>query len=237
MVTANSSLQITRAWQNLGLYESGGRINWKAAAKMFDDWNVVLSGPLTQQFWQLHHSKARSDASLHAIHLCFNCSIAAKWGPCEHMYASMLDQNLINECSLPRPKAKGRPAKKKQTAAASSLPENFQLAPGPALERPPASAPAHSLTKSTKLWAPLSADQLALQTLLRRADCGHMLPAMLQQQATVEALKSFTIADFVGIFGCNVGCAHRIMMVLKNAHASDQLLYSCQFAYMGQSVY
>ena len=118
MVRATSSLQIKEAWQNLGFYSADGRINWKGAAKMFDDWNVVLSGPLTRQFWQLHHSSPLqpnfSDSNLHALHLCFNCAIAAKWGPCEHMYASMLHHNLINQCSLPRPKAKGRPAKKDQ---------------------------------------------------------------------------------------------------------------------------
>ena len=42
------------------------------------------------------------------------------------MYASMLHHNLINQCSLPRPKAKGRPAKKARSAPP---PNFFQLTP------------------------------------------------------------------------------------------------------------
>ena len=38
------------------------------------------------------------------------------------MYASMLHHNLINQCSLPRPKAKGRPAKKARSAPPQFLP-------------------------------------------------------------------------------------------------------------------
>ena len=222
MVRATSSLQIKEAWRNLGFCAPDGQIDWKGAAKMFDDWNVVLSGPLTRQFWRLHHSSPLqpnfADSNLHALHLCFNCAIAAKWGPCEHMYASMLHHNLINECSLPRPKAKGRPAKKARSSA--PLPNVFQLTPGPGLEHP-ASSSASSLPKPTQAMTTLSSDQIALQTLLRKAGCGHLFPAMLAQQATIAALRACTMSDFVAIFGCNVGVAHKIMTLLANVGTSD----------------
>jgi hypothetical protein len=63
--------------------------------------------------------------------------------------------------------------------------------------------------------ATLSSDQI------RKAGCGHLFPAMLAQQATIAALRTCTMSDFVAIFGCNVGAAHNIMTLLANVGTSD----------------
>ena len=140
MVQATSSSQITPAWQRLGLYRPCGEVDWKMAAKMFDDWNLVLTGTAAQHFWRLHGVAPHpSQRNVHSLYLCFNCSVAARWGPCEHMYALMLHQNAINESEIPKAKPKGRPRKRPFSPENPNL---LLLQPGPAAEPRPSQRPA-----------------------------------------------------------------------------------------------
>ena len=96
MVQARSSAEIKQAWATLRLHK-GEEVDWKAAAKAFDDWTLVLSGESTQQFWSLHGGPL-NDAERqnpHGIHLCFLCSVSdsVRWGTYEHMYSLMLHKN------------------------------------------------------------------------------------------------------------------------------------------------
>ena len=110
MVRATSNLQIKEAWQNLGFYSADGRINWKGAAKMFDDWNVVLSGPLARQFWQLHHILLSRQTFRIATSMPFtSASIAqllrsgALVSICMHR-CSITTSSTSAACHVPRPK-------------------------------------------------------------------------------------------------------------------------------------
>ena len=72
MVQAKSSAEIKEAWTALQLCQQG-ELDWKAAAKAFDDWTLVLSGKSTRQFWGLHGTPVvdAQRQNLHGLHLCF----------------------------------------------------------------------------------------------------------------------------------------------------------------------
>lgn len=211
MVQAKSSAEIKQAWATLRLHK-GEEVDWKAAAKALDDWTLVLSGESTQPVWSLHGGPL-NDAerqNLHGFHLYFHCSVSSRWGPCEHMYSLMLHQNHINESQLPKPKPKGR-LKKRPNGPERSV--SLRLQPGPASE--PRSSVAPAAPHDPQQLLP---DQVALRSILRKAGCGHLFPAMQQQGATIAALRTFTFTDFAAIFSLNVGSAHTLMQLLAKAH-------------------
>ena len=106
VVQSTSPGQVRSILDSLGLYEpTVGHFHWQKAAKLFDDWHVVVQGPICEQYWQLH----RAPLCPYAFCLCFNCSVAARWGPCEHAYTLMLHQNTIGAVTPPRARPKGRP--------------------------------------------------------------------------------------------------------------------------------
>ena len=217
MAEATSSSQITSAWQTLGLYTPSGEVDWSVAAKTFDDWNLVLTGTATQHFWRLHGVPSHpSQGNVHSLYLCFNCSVTARWGPCEHMYALMLHQNVINECQIPKAKPKGRPPKR---PFSPETPRLRALQPGPAAEPRPSQTPAPRVVSE-----PLTPEQIQLRKVLRAAGCGQLFPVMQQQGATLGALRSFTFTDFASIFSLDVGTAHKLMQLLAQAHWHDSLL-------------
>ncbi|CAK9053606.1 Uncharacterized protein SCF082_LOCUS29186, partial [Durusdinium trenchii] len=208
---ATSPDQVRSILDSLGLYESTtGHFQWQKAAKLFDDWNLVVQGPICEQYWQLHGAPLcpEADRNPHAFCLCFNCGVAARWGPCEHAYSLMLHQNTIDVVQLPRPRPKGRPKTRSQ-----HCPPGGTLTPGPAVSR---ASPATPLSADVLQSQALSASESVLRELLRRAGCGHYFPAMKRHGATVQALSSFGFADFVTIFGMKVSEAHILMSTLKD---------------------
>ena len=207
MVQAKSSAEIKEGWTALQLCQQG-ELDWKAAAKAFDDWTLVLSGQSARQFWGLHGTPVvdAQRQNLHGLHLCFLCSVSSRWGPCEHMYSLMLHQNHINESQVPKPKPKSRP---KKSHGGPAPPPALHLQPGCASEPRPILPPA-----APRDPPELLPDQVALRNILRKAGCGHLYPAMQQQGATIAALRSFTFTDFSAIFSVNVGLAHNKLMQL-----------------------
>ena len=224
LVQATSPDQVRSILDSLGLYESTtGHFQWQKAAKLFDDWNLVVQGPICEQYWQLHGAPLcpEADRNPHAFCLCFNCGVAARWGPCEHAYSLMLHQNTIDVVQLPRPRPKGRPKTRSQ-----HCPPGGTLTPGPAVSR---ASPATPLSADVLQSQALSASESVLRELLRRAGCGHYFPAMKRHGATVQALSSFGFADFVTIFGMKVSEAHILMSTLKDEAGSicAKELWSC----------
>ena len=109
LVTSTTVSQVTETLTSLNIYDpSAGITSWKAAAKLFDDWRLVVSGPHTADLWALRNV-GELGSNQHSMWLCYGCPIASKWGPFEDMYCALEHEGCINAVNLPKPKAKGRP--------------------------------------------------------------------------------------------------------------------------------
>ena len=145
-MTAESVQQVEQALEKLQIYDRAQHVFpcWRSAAKTFDDWRWVLHGEAVHQFWKLHQVSLPeiADCNVHMTCLCFLCSVSARWGPCEHMYTTLLHEGKINRSALPVPKARGRPRADAQKQALLHEPP---LIPGPSRQGAPATSTPASL--------------------------------------------------------------------------------------------
>lgn len=103
--------------------------------------------------------------------------------------------------ACPKPKPKGRPAKK--SAPFSTItPKGLALSPGPSVLKPevPACAPpAPTTAPSDEVWLALKACSLV-----------HFYPAMQKHATTLPILKSMTLSDFNTFFAMDLASCHRL---------------------------
>lgn len=195
----------------LNIYDpSTGITSWKAAAKLFDDWRLVVSGPHTADLWAFHNV-GELGSNHHSMWLCYGCPIASKWGPCEHMYCALEHEGCINAVNLPKPKAKGRP-KTSALRAATKVP-GAMLVPGCGLA---SNSGAASSTSAPPKVHHMSEADVALQTCLRAAGLGQYFRHMQQEGVALSALQDFTFQDYKVFFGMTIGEAHNLMQQLQN---------------------
>eukprot|EP00435_Cladocopium_sp_Y103_P022952 s1998_g5.t1 len=212
--TATSVAEVESALSALGLYDTAEHSfkDWRAAAKMFDDWRLVVSGPFSANLWRHHRvdpvdeQDARSK-NKHTLYLCFGCHAASLWGPCEHAYACMEHEGQSSMTILPKAKPKGRPAKRRIEDRV--VPP--QIVPGPSLSLAAPHEAGGDRASSSPSLAPA---QLALRSLLRSASLGQFFQPMMEQGVTVPALRRFHISDFFTFFRMSVGDAHSLMGAL-----------------------
>ena len=199
---ATTAGAVQTALQTLGICAEDGSVNWELCAKTFDDWNLVLTGPLTDELWvqRTMPLPQPEERNKHMLYLCFNCAVAARWGPCEHAYSFMLERGDINSCQVPQPKPKGRP----RTPACKPASCPRSLVPAQA-------TPVHEAAKAPPLVAPLTDDQKHLKAVLQQAGCGRYFPAMLAQKASLAILSRCALSDYCNIFKMQLPEAFQLM--------------------------
>lgn len=143
------------------------------------------------------------------LYVCFGCAVAARWGPCEHMYSFMLERGDINRCQIPQPKPKGRPRSTKPQAPAPARPNRAALSAGPATQPRPASLPTVPEAPSQ------TQQQQELCRVLREAGCGRYAPTMIAQGATLPMLATLELRDYIAIFGMQLNEAWPLMQTLQ----------------------
>ena len=180
-----------------------GITSWKAAAKLFDDWRLVVSGPHTADLWALHNVEELG-SNQHSMWLCYGCPIASKWGPCEHMYCALEHEGCINAVDLPKPKPKGRP--KTSALKPTAKVPGAVLVPGCGLA---SNSGAASSTSAPPNVHQMSEADVALQNCLRAAGLGQYFRHMQQECVTLGALQDFTFQDMT------IGEAHKLMQQLQ----------------------
>lgn len=227
IVTATSVEEVEGALSQLGLYDLRNQTftSWRDAAKAFDDWRCVVSGPFSQALWKEYRTDDQVDDAgaqshnKHNLWLCFGCHAASLWGPCEHAYCCMEHEGQSSTQVLPKPKPKGRPKKK---AAQHHHPSPIQIVPSSA--EPVQQSPALPPVQEQPLPSP---ESIALTTLLRRAGLGHLVQPMLQQGVSLPALRRFTFSDFWNVFRMSVGESHAVMAALEQQDAAATVAASC----------
>ena len=224
MFTAEAEVHVREALEALGVYSPVTKqvTNWKLAARLFDDWRFVALGPLVSQHWEQHRVSLPADVqrNKHMHTLCFLCDVAAKWGPCEHQYAAMMNEGLDSAFQLPEPRKKGRPPKTAVQAHRTSEP-GARLSPGPRVQvgQACAAASASSAPSSSQPCgvsaisaqpSDMSETDKELQLMLKRSGRGHLFRALQKQHVTVEMLRELTYSDFQVCLGINLADAHSI---------------------------
>ena len=218
LMTAESVAEAESALAALGFYDVAQQsiTNWRTAAKVFDDWRCVVSGPFVSNLWQQHgmhpEEAAACPRNKHELWLCFGCHVASLWGPCEHAYCCMEHEGQSSTTPLPKAKPKGRPSKRAAKASPALPP---QIVPGPSTA-PSAPNPSGQASSSS---ASMPIQNLALRRLLRAASLGQFFQPMIEQGVTVPALRCFTFADFFALFRMSVGESHALMEALARAAA------------------
>ena len=210
IVTSTTVSQVTESLASLNIYDpSTGITSWKAAAKLFDDWRLVVSGPHTADLWALHNVEELG-SNQHSMWLCYGCPIASKWGPCEHMYCALEHEGCINAVDLPKPKPKGRP--KTSALKPTAKVPGALLVPGCGLA---SNSGAASSTSAPPNVHQMSEADVALQNCLRAAGLGQYFRHMQQECVTLGALQDFTFQDYKVFFGMTIGEAHKLMQQLQ----------------------
>ena len=134
-----------------------------------------------------------SGRNKHMRSLCFLCRIAAKWGPCEHQYAGLLQEGLVDQSQLPKPRAKGRPSKK-STQNTVKRNQGSSLCPGPRVtingvqtEQVGRSSVGLGGVEASAQ----SSEDRTLQSILRKAGCGFICLDIdvAQAAAIMDALQ------------------------------------------------
>ena len=184
IVTSTTVSQVTESLASLNIYDpSTGITSWKAAAKLFDDWRLVVSGPHTADLWALHNVEELG-SNQHSMWLCYGCPIASKWGPCEHMYCALEHEGCTNAVDLPKPKPKGRP--KTSALKPTAKVPGALLVPGCGLA---SNSGAASSTSAPPNVHQMSEADVALQNCLRAAGLGQYFRHMQQECVTLGALQ------------------------------------------------
>ena len=128
------------------------------------------------------------------LYVCFGCAVAARWGPCKHMYSFMLERGDINRCQIPQTGVRyhNRNQKADRAPVRSTSPTS-----------PPKSCGASRWTSHTASpsispnYARSSQEQQELRKVLREAGCGPYAPIMM---ATLPMLATLELRDYIAIF-------------------------------------
>ena len=228
---------VAEALASLNLYDADAmRIkSWKNLSKALDDWRCVVFGPAVEECWEHHHVELLGAAlrNKHMHSICFLCNVSAKWGPCEHQYAALMNEGIA-ELAEALARAKGRPRKSSANAGKGVPVEAATtMAPGPVVVALRAQAPGTSAlmrhpTEQSRdsSQSSLSAEERELQEILRASGCGHHFRACKNRGVTVHMLKAFSFSDFYTCLGIDIRSAHAIMQALTSSAALETVAHS-----------
>jgi hypothetical protein len=212
---------LTTKFQELGLMNDGGAVDWKQAKALLGGWRLVLVGPDALKWWRTHDKRDQPRQNVHLQGLCLCCSEAAVHGPCEHLYAALMHSKgnhiLKNDVCLDGTRPVGRPKgsinAKKQGALLT--PGSTPLVPGSNLKLTEPPAVLQDLrspeTQSTARLDPVVAQ--ALRQLRLYSD--KLAMDLAAKEVTCDVLKMLTATEICQ-FGFSLVQAANLKNMLQN---------------------
>ena len=165
--------------------------------ELFRDYKVVLLNERAQRYWRMPPPPGVGPHS-NASALCAFCTVAAVHGVCEHIYAVLMCQSVIEPDQGDHPARRGGGRRPKASQAQPVEPE---CGSGVIQDRRRSRVTSHQHQDSAEAPSASVGDQVLRRWLVECSIGGRTARAILESGLDAASLHAWSVSDLVSAFG------------------------------------